>query len=946
VVPGCWTRQDTGDHPHYTNIVMPWPELEPPNIPRNNPTGLYRRDFRIPSRWKTRNVVLHLGAIESVASVWCNGAFVGFGKDSRLPQEFDLTPHLQSGANQLAVMVCRWSDATWIEDQDHWWHGGIHRSCHLEARGTSRLDDVAVAADFDAETARGELTVTASTHGSKAAAVRVHLVRANGRTVGSPVTKSVAGMDTTDPMRAIISSYTWPGPTVRILVTGLRVKPWTAETPERYRVSVELLDSQGDVIEAHAIWTGFRRVDVRDRQLLVNDVPLVLHGVNRHDHHHITGKVLSPEDLRAELVLMKQHNVNAIRTAHYPNDHRVLDLCDELGFWVIDEANVESHGRWRSLAWDERYTDAIVERTRRMVLRDRNHPSIIGWSLGNEAGFGPAHDAAAAWVRAVDPTRFVHYEGAVRDRFIVEQPIGRSCEAPSVRERAATDVVCPMYPPIDVITEWAQWAERTNGDERPMILCEYSHAMGNSNGSLAEYVDAFHEHPALAGGFVWDWRDQGLAETDHNGRAYWAFGGHFGDEPNDANFCINGLVGPDLTPHPALREFQWAGRPVVTRLVDAHKLDVTNRRSFADTTDLVMSWEVTVDGQRHAGGKHQVDVAAGSSRSVSLPSWGTLPPGEAFLTVRWLTRSGSAWAVRGHEVAWDQLRLVGTEAAQERARTGAAAWDVGLDDAGISGISRNGETLIVGDVCGWLWRAPVDNDGIKQGASAAYPSRRNRWIELGLDHLESHLDGVKRSQRNGERTVTLSRRLVGSEHEAIHRTRITFGPDHLHFDERIVLPAEWTDLPRVGVRFEVPAAWSSLRWFGPGPLETYSDRHRSSMVGLWQSTVAKQFHPYVVPQEHGGHVNTRWFALGDQSGGARFDAVDQPFSFSARRHHDHALTAALNLAELPEPDATQPTEVHIDAVMRGLGTGICGPDALPAHRITKRTHTWSWRLRR
>ena len=950
-VPGCWTRQGVGDLPHYTNIVMPWPELDPPEVPDHNPTGLYRTVFAVPRGWKDRRVVVHLGAVESVAVVWCNGAFVGMGKDSRLPSEFDLTDHLVAGENLLAVMVIRYSDATWIEDQDHWWHAGIHRSCFLEARSPDRLDDLTLVADFDPATARGSLTVAARLTG-RAARVRVTLETARGRNVAGPAEADVVGPDRSHPMLQLLSSYSFEGKIAVVELDGLKVDPWSAETPARYRVITEVLDAKGGVSEAHATMAGFRRVEIADRRLLINGEPVVIHGVNRHDHHHETGKTLTVDELRSDLVTMKRHNVNAVRTAHYPNDHRLLDLCDELGLYVIDEANVESSARLASLTQDDRYFNAVVERTRRMVRRDRNHPSVIGWSLGNESGHGPCHDAAAAWVRRVDPTRFVHYEGALQHRFGVNRQSGELApqSAPSATERLTTDVVCPMYTPIDVIVDWARWAERTGLDDRPLLLCEFSHAMGNSNGSISEYVDAFHAEPALAGGFVWDWRDQGLAETDADGRFYWAYGGHFGDEPNDANFCINGLVGPDGVPHPGLREYAWAARPVVAERVGDRRVRFTNRRHFASTGDLRLRWSFLVEGREVESGDLDIDIAPGSSRTITIPSERLRALtsssaeenfGEGAITLEWSTRRRSSWADAGHVVAWEQFEVAPRRAVGAiHAPSGGRPADVVLGDQGIDEISFLGEPpVIVGGITGWLWRAPIDNDGVAQGWMSELGGVRLDWVAWGLDRLDVILDDVDHQRGVGRvQVIELRRRLVGVDGEALHLTKVTLRAGGVDFAERIEVPAAWRDLPRVGVRFEVPAELKLLDWFGLGPDETYPDRRAGDIAALWHSTVADQYHPYVVPQEHGAHEDPRWFRLHDGAGRG-FEVHTGGGSFSARRHHDHALTAATTLAEL-EQAAT--IEVHVDSAIRGLGTAACGPDVLPPYRVGPGVHRWTW----
>ena len=960
-VPGVWTRQGQPDLPHYTNVVMPWPDLSPPETPERNPTGLYRTHFTVPRRLAGRRLVLHVGGAESVALVYCDGAFVGMGKDSRLPSEFELAARAKSGRHELAIMVVRYSDATWIEDQDHWWHGGLHRSVYVEARGRVHIADLDVQADFDPETQAGHLRVQGwlSRH-EPGWRLRARVETPRGRRLGRLLEAEVPAMAAGNPMAEMVGAYLYRGPFAEMRAELKGVRPWSAEAPDRYRLLVELIDAEGHVAEVVPLWTGFRRIEVRDRRLFVNGRGVVLNGVNRHDHDPENGKTPSVDEMRAELVTMKRHNIDAVRTAHYPNDHRLLDLCDELGLYVVDEANVESHARLASLAHDVRYGEAITSRVQRMVLRDRNHPCVIGWSLGNESGCGAPHSAAAAWVRHVDPSRFVHYEGALRGRFppgMSESQELKVCAPPDAVERGITDVVCPMYAPIDTIVEWARWAEESREDDRPLILCEYSHAMGNSNGSIAEYVAAFHAEPALAGGFVWDWRDQGLAEVDERGRPYWAYGGHFGDSPHDANFCINGLVGPDGVPHPGLRELSWAARPVTVVRASGRRVRVHNRRPFGSTDDLEASWSLQLDGETVESGTFGVDVAAGQTRSIDVPYQTRIPARrEAHLTVVWSKRRSTSSLPRGHVVAWDQLELtrsaprpveVGRSSARQAVRRGRRWLETGhvrleLDpETGIAGVALDGRRVVCGGVRGWLWRAPTDNDGVAQSHVPGGTGVRRKWIEWGLCDLEVVVDACEIEERAEGTHVRIARRLIGREAEAAHVTRLMLGERGIRFDEEMAVPAAWDDLPRVGVRFEVPASFDRLAWLGPGPDETYPDRRGAALVGRWRTRVAEQYHPFVVPQEHGAHVEARCFTLANRRGeGLRVDGAPW-LAFSARRHHDATLERATTLAEL-ERDPT--IEVHVDAAVRGLGTGACGPDTLAPYRVGGGPHSWSWTL--
>ena len=972
-VPGNWTLQDVGDGPHYTNVIMPFGG-EPPEVPDQNPTGLYRRTFRVPRGWAGRRTILHVGGAESVVAVRVNGDFVGLGKDSRLPSEFDIGPWLRPGRNVVGLQVIRWSDASWIEDQDHWWMAGLHREVYLRSQGRPALGTVAVTAglarpdplapvqtgtisiraDVDvADDHRAGWTVTARVEEWDRSSTAVFEAAAD-----------VGVRDASSRLADMVSSFVYRGPSARIQGEVHGVRPWSHESPTRYRLLMSLVDPHGTTVEVVQQPIGFRSVEVRDRELLINGAPVLLHGVNRHDHHPERGKAVTPADIRDDLVTMKAHNLNAVRTAHYPNDPVLYDLCDELGLYVIDEANVESHGRQESLCHDRRYDLAVIDRVRRMVLRDRNHACIIGWSLGNESGYGPAHGAAAGWVRQHDPSRFVQYEAP----FMFEFAGGAPDPATAGVGDLVTDIVCPMYPSIDQITGWAASTE----DPRPLIMCEYSHAMGNSNGSLADYWDAIRSTPGLQGGFIWDWKDQGLLTRDEAGRWFFGYGGHFGDEPNDADFNINGLVGPDGVPHPAMAEVAWVGRPATVtfgrRRAQRVTVEVTNRRWFSGLDDLVAAWELTADGRRVASGSFDLpEVAPGETRPVGIELGRPVPPApnEVHLTVRLRTRRASSWAARGHVVGVDQMvlapgpaaasgsagrtrpRRVEVEALDDdrlRISAGRAAVVVDSSSGSIDGVSVDGTRWLLGDPQLGLWRAPTENDGVKVGWTAPGFGAYSRWLAWGLDHIETtDRDATVRLRDDEAVEVSALRRLrTGAGHEISHRRVLTIGGDRsMIFDETVTVPEPLDDLPRLGMSFMLAPHLGPIEWFGPGPHETYPDRRSSAVVGRWRSTAAEQFVPYVVPQEHGGHVGTRWVRFGP-SGGTRLAVTGQtPFSFTASHVTAVDLTEATTTAQLHR---RAEVAVHVDHLVRGLGTGSCGPDTLPRYRVPGGVHRWRWTI--
>lgn len=949
-VPGNWMCQGH-DRPHYTNVIMPW-SAEPPFVPKENPTGLYRRSFRLPAAWLRRRTVLHVGGAESALAVWLNGAFVGLHKDSRLPAEFDLTPYLVRGANTLVAMVARWSDGSWIEDQDQWWMAGLHRSVYLYSTDHTWIADAKIEARPTEEGGVVDMAVDVGFTDAPEPgwSIEAKVEELGGREL-STCRAEVPVFQRGRPLEELLAGMSFHGMTARLRSDVPGVQPWSAESPVIYRVILSLCDPEGAVREVASQKTGFRSVEVRDRQLLVNGKPVLIRGVNRHDHDADRGKAVTRESMRRDVECMKRFNINAVRTAHYPNDPYFLDLCDAYGLYVIDEANIESHARQKSLCHDAQFHAAIVDRCRRMVLRDENHPSVIGWSLGNESGYGHGHAAAAAWIRNRDPGRIVHYEGG--------GVMAGWVDAPETVTRLETDVICPMYPAIEDLVRWAE----TTKEDRPLILCEYSHAMGNSNGSIAEYWAAIEAHHGLQGGFVWDWIDQGLRTKTQEGVEYFGFGGSFGDEPNDSNFCINGLLGPDREPHPALWDLKKIGEPVAVRAVDVEHgvFAVENRRDFEPLDDLESSFQVDVDGEVVQAGRVSLPkIVAGEEGEVRLPlrRAPVTPGARCRLTFRFATRKKTLWAPRGFQVAWAQIDLpveegrvkkqsrahavrLKTVSGRSEVRVGDARFEV---DRGTGVFSfALGETVLVKEAASLsLWRAPTDNDGPKQGWMSEVVGVRRRWLDWGLDDLRTVVRSVaSRRLRDGSVRFVVERDLKGRARGRIrHRQTITIdGRARVLCEEEVRIPRALDDLPRLGVRMIFGAEATELAWLGRGPQESYPDRHLAAAHGKWEMRVEDAYVPYVVPQEHGSHFETRWFSLATNVGpGVRVGAV-KPFSFSASHFPVEALTAARNTAELrPRPEVF----VHVDAALRGLGTGACGPDTLPPYRVRGGTHRWSW----
>ena len=742
-VPSNWQVQESQNgkrygRPQYTNVQYPFPPDNLPRVPEDdNPVGSYRRTFTLPEGWTKRRVHILFEGVDSAFYLWINGQEVGYSQGSRLPAEFDITPYVHDGENVVAARVFRWSDGSYLEDQDFWRLSGIYRDVHLLSLPFEYIQDYTIETPLDADYRDAVLkckTTIVDTAPENAGQHRlqVSLWDAEGQPVwDAPLSQELGTGGCGESILKVEQAVRGP-------------KLWSAEHPNLYTVLLTLTDEQGVVLQAERCRVGFRQVEVIGGQICVNGVSLVLRGVNRHEHDPDTGHTVSRASMIEDILLMKRFNVNAVRTCHYPDTPLWYDLCDEYGLYLIDEANIESHGVWDRLSKDPEWRTAFIERGSRMVQRDKNHACIIVWSLGNESGDGPNHEALSAWIRAHDPSRPIHYESATGQRTYAGPET-----APHV------DVVSVMYPTVERISEMAQ----TPGETRPLIMCEYAHAMGNSPGNLKEYWDAIETYPRLQGGFVWDWVDQGLRRVTDDGREWFAYGGDYGDMPNDGNFCLNGLIYPDRTIQPAMWEHKKVTQPVRFKALDllAGQIEIVNRHHFSDLGGLEISWQLAADGQVVQSGKlAPLSTAPGNCERVSLPfSQPELQPGvEYWLTLSACLNETLPWADKGHEVAWEQFKL--PYAVPQSAPLSLAAMpaleledgptaitvrgssfslSVGKSEGTLDSWSYQGKELIERGLRLNVWRAPTDNDERDQNGEI-------HWRAAGLDRIEQQASGV------------------------------------------------------------------------------------------------------------------------------------------------------------------------------------------------------------
>ena len=937
-VPSNWELKGYGT-PIYTNITYPFPKNPPYIDHKHNPVGSYKRSFELPASWDSRRVVLHFEAGTSAMYVWVNGEKVGYSQVTKSPVEFDITNYLRKGSNNLAVEVYRWSDGSYLEDQDFWRLSGIDRDVFLISTDQVRIDDFFAKAGLDNTYKNGTFSLDLVVRNYKgeitSGSLQVQILDNNGKQVYKTRKRWKADAETTTTISASTSIQD--------------VRQWSAEIPNLYQMLIALYDANGKLIETTSQKIGFRSVELKNSQLLVNGKAVLVKGVNLHEHNQITGHYNDKVTMLKDIEVMKAHNINAVRTSHYPHSPLWIQLCDEYGLYLVDEANIETHAmgaEWQSWfdkskhpAYLPEWHAAHMDRVQRLVERDKNHASVIIWSMGNECGNGPVFYDAYKWIKGRDNTRLVQFEQAGKNE--------------------DTDIVCPMYPGMESMREYAA----LDHPGRPFIMCEYSHAMGNSNGNFKEYWDLIRKNPQMQGGFIWDWVDQGLLTRNAVGDDFWAYGGDLGGYKytNDENFCLNGLVFPDRTPHPGLMEVKHLYQSIHITPVDLIKgeLAVYNEYSFTNLSHFNFKWVLLKNGEKIAEGEFSSTAKPGETQNVKIanPDVRAEKGVEYTLDVYAYTKEAENMVPAGHEVSRDELTFAGNDyfvapaASTSKPSVKDEDRQVTLEANGVQvSISKrsgllfrmvaNGNWLIDSELTPDFWRAPTDNDFGNQ-----MPVRCNVWRTAGVNR---ELKSIRVEEKNNTAVVTADLRLndVNSDYQLVYTMS---GDGSVNVDVSYKAGSDnLPDIPRFGMIVRLSGNYSQFSYYGRGPWENYNDRNTSSFLGIYSGDVADQYVPYIRPQENGYKTDLRWLTLTNKNGEGLLVEGLQPLSGSALHFESADFDPGLTKKQQHTTDIHPRYEVflHIDLEQCGVGgDNSWGAWTHKQYRLEDKAYSYSFMLK-
>lgn len=868
-VPFNWELKGYGT-PFYVSAGYGFKKNPPFIDPENNPVGSCKRSFVIPHNWKGKDIYIHFGGVSSAFYVWVNGKKVGYSQDSKTPAEFNITPYVNTGKNEIAVEVYRWCDGSYLEDQDFWRFSGIQRDVFLFAQTPLHIGNYEILTDLDHEyrdaMLKGHIDLV-NTKGkfSSSQLIEVTLLDDNGSKLFTKQIKAGKAK----------------GKDIRLDFEQLVENPrkWSAETPNLYTILFTVKE-RGKIQQVISDRIGFREVEIKHAQLLVNGTPVYIKGVNRHEHDPVTGHVVSRESMIRDIKLMKQNNINSVRTSHYPNDPLWYQLCDQYGLYVVDEANIESHGMGydpdKALANQPQWEAAFIDRTQRMFERDKNHPCVIVWSLGNETGSGPNFMATYKWIKEHDwAKRPIHSEDAGEEDY--------------------TDIYCPMYKPIDVLIKHA-----LSSPKKPLILCEYAHAMGNSVGNLRDYWDVIEKYPSLQGGHIWDWVDQGILQKTAEGNSYWAYGGDFGPKgtPSSANFCMNGLVAADRTPNPHLYEVKKVYQNIDFQLVDYHtgQISINNKYSFINLRNFIFHWSIQDNGREiRKGVIAEVNLPAGKTGvfHASLPKLADAPGHEYFLTISAIQRNTQGVLKKGTVLAQEQIELpfyvplaitpkvapLSVQEMESELVLSGQRFKVTFskNNGYMSGYTFKGKEILKGELKPNFWRPSTDNDF----GSGCMVADSYVWHDAGANTTLENIS-IKEQTPTHCRIIAKHGVPVSSSQFDVIYDIYGSGDVCVHWD---FIPGCDTLplIPRLGMTMPIKAQYDQAHWFGRGPHENYVDRKTSAFVGLYSGSVWDQYYPYNRPQENGNKTDVRWMALTNGNGDG-LAVIGHPFVSTSVYH--------------------------------------------------------------
>ncbi|MFR3239954.1 MAG: beta-galactosidase subunit alpha [Megamonas funiformis] len=925
-VPGNWQLQGYGKM-HYSDLWYNFP-INPPYVPTENPTGIYKRTFFVEESYRDKKIIIRFCGVDSAYHLWINGKEVGYSKVARNESEFDITDIIRVGEeNDVTVRVYQWSDGTYLEDQDMWWESGIFRDVELIGVPKDGINDYKVIADLDDEYKNGIFKVEAFLRTTKEVNVTFELVDADENTV---FTKTVVAKEGKACIDEVIAD----------------VNHWTAETPYLYKLFMTVEDD-GQIVEVIPQNVGFRNIRLNGETFLVNGVAIKFKGVNRHDYSPQNGRVVSREEIEKDIILMKQFNINAIRTSHYPNSYYLYDLCDEYGMYLIAETDLECHGfeltgDYKWITDDPSWELAYVSRMTRMIERDKNHPAIIFWSLGNESAFGCNFSKMTDVAHEMDPTRLVHYEGD----FDVE----------------SADVYSTMYTWIENQKKPYLMKDIIEKSKKPHIHCEYCHAMGNGPGNLKDYQDLVYAHDKLQGGFVWEWFDHGIESFTESGEKYYRYGGDFGDDPSNKDFCIDGLIMPDRTPSPGLYEYKKVIEPITTTAVDIQKgiINLLSRYDFANLDRFNLVYKVMEDDVILQTGFMAVpSIEARANRDITLPydlsAIKVKPGAHYYVNISYQLREDTSYASSGHELATAQFELplykegivvrpegilnVEKEHTTLHVKGANFSLDFNLVNGNLMNIVRDGMQVLSKGPRLTLWRAPISNDmEIIDKLKKVYFLHLEHEVVMNIDyHMEGNILKVEVDTINSTTnsawhfktkyvyTVCPSGDIL-IDVEGTPSGRVDLAPDML---------------PRIGVSMHLDKSMEHVRYFGMGPGENYADSKEVAQIGLYANTVDGLFTNYVIPQENGNHMGCKWVSMTNDRGMGLLASTEGDFNFSASWYEDKDLDDAKHTCDLVKRDYIV---FNVDYKQNALGTNSCGQWQLDKYRAKFEDFKLSFRL--